>query len=70
MATADFREMYQAGVENGDVYGLLWYMTGITVIAVYARAQTAVAEKAMYATVWWMAKRDMTRPVKKRKTEM
>ena len=44
-------------------------MTGITVMAVYTRGQTVVAERTTYATVWWMAKREMMRPAMKRKTE-
>jgi hypothetical protein len=69
-ATAIFLEKYQASDEKGVVYGLSWYMTGITVMAVYARVQTTIAERMMYATVWWMVKREMMRPARKRKTEM
>jgi hypothetical protein len=67
--TAVFREMYHAGFEKGDVYGLSWYMTGITVMAVYTRKQAMTADKMTYATVWWMVKRDTTRPAKNRKTD-
>jgi hypothetical protein len=40
------------------------------VMAAYTREQTNVAERITYETVWRIVKRDMTRPARKRKTEM
>ena len=69
-ARAVFRGIYQAGAEKGDVYGLSWHITGITVIVAYTRKNMAVAARTTYAMVWWIVKRETTRPARKRKTEM
>jgi hypothetical protein len=61
--------MYQTGVENGEVYGLLWRTAGIKVIAVYTSMQAPLTARTTNATVWWILKREMTRPAKNRKTE-
>jgi hypothetical protein len=66
-ARAVFRGIYQAGAEKGEVYGLSWHMTGITVMAACTREQTAVAARATYGMVWWIVKRETMRPARKRK---
>jgi hypothetical protein len=69
-ARAVFRGIYQAGAEKGDVYGLSWHITGITVMAAYTREKTGVEERTTYALVRWIVKRETMRPARKRKTEM
>jgi len=64
-----FRGIYQEGAEKGEVYGLSWHMTGITVMAAYTWEQTAIAAKTTYAMMWWILRRETMRPARKRKTE-
>lgn len=44
--------MWELGAEKGDVHGLSWNMTNITMMAAYKREQTTVAKSMTYETVW------------------
>jgi len=68
-ASAIFREIYQTGAENGDVYGLSWWMAGVKVITAYTTMQVKLEVRTTYATVWWILKRETTRPAKNKKTD-